>query len=239
MSHSRIGVGLVCVLAISFAAVAQAGTIPTGQPIGPPVRLDQLLGPDGGSIQVGDKLFDDFSYSSTGDMPPADRVNVAPFVDLDGNFGIQITGAFRDEPDAPGPNFASDAVIQYSVWVTDPNPQIQINDVHLYGQMDATGDGSVLITESYSNTSPGFLSVYYERNGATVNGQLSDWMDLPNTVRHLRVKKNISANALTGVAAVTIIEQTFSQIPEPSTAMLTLLVGACFCGSRRRRTARG
>lgn len=237
----RIGIGAICLLAISWGAVASAGTIstggpepPAGGPVGPPVRLDQLLGPGGGSIQVDDKLFDDFSYSWSGDMPSPDRVNVAPFVDDHGNPGLEITGPFQDLP-SPG---GSDAVISYSVWVTHPDPHVKISDVHLYGQLNvAGGPGNVLITESYLNTSPEFLSIFYENPPGA--GQLTDWTFLATPVRHLRVKKDILANATgqSGIAAVTIIEQSFSQVPEPCSALLALVMGVCLCGRRRGRRA--
>jgi hypothetical protein len=236
MSHLLLGRWLMvlCVLSVALAGAAEAGTITgVGGPVGPPVRLDTLLGPGGGSIQVDDKVFDDFAYSWTGDMPAPDRVNIAPFVDADGNPGIEITGGFQDLPGGGG----SDAVISYSVWVVHPDPRVKINDVHLYGQLNvAGGPGNVLITESFENTSPEFLSIFLENPSGGVPPQLTDWAFLETPVRHLRVKKDILANATgqTGIAAVTIIEQSFSQIPEPSSAMLMMLVGTCLCGALRR-----
>lgn len=218
-----------CVILIGGPKISSAQDL--GGPVGPPVRLDQLLGPNGGSIQVDDKLFDDFAYSWTGDMPFPDRVNVTPYVDDDGYPGIEITGGFQDLPGGGG----SDAVIGYSVWVTHPDPDIRISDVHLDAQLNVTdGPGNILITESFGDTTPELLSIFYENPPGA--GELTDWTLLATPVRHLRVKKDILANATgqTGIAAVTIIDQSFSQarVPEASTLLLSLVLATCLSSWR-------
>jgi hypothetical protein len=121
-----VGVAAVSLL-LGVASPAAASSITLDDP----VVLASLL--CGGSITVGDKLFDEFSYSSTGDMPKAHKVKVIPIQDSDGNFGVRFQGGFVDfYGDGP-----SDALITYRVTVLDP--LFLISDVHLAGNPDVIG----------------------------------------------------------------------------------------------------
>src|SRR5262245_45010115 len=106
----RILAGLGALLTMTcfsaWTASSSAATI-----IGTPVALSTLLVPDA-TIVVGDKTFGGFTYSITGDMPPAPLVNVIPITDDAGNFGIRFQGAFIDTTGAVG---GSDALITYTV----------------------------------------------------------------------------------------------------------------------------
>ena len=59
--------------------------------------LTQLLTP-GASLTSDGLVFDQFSYTPTGQMPAASAVTVTPILDALGNPGIQISGAFTDAP---------------------------------------------------------------------------------------------------------------------------------------------
>src|SRR4051812_6693952 len=48
------------------------------------------------SVQVGNLVFDQFSYSPTGQMPLATNVTVNPIVDINGNPGLRFGGGFTD-----------------------------------------------------------------------------------------------------------------------------------------------
>ena len=91
----RVLCGLIAlVLSLCAAEAARADT------------LANLIANNGSIIQ-GDKLFDNFSYSATGDMPTAANINVIG-VTVDGNFGVRFQGAFMDSAgggasDAPPP----------------------------------------------------------------------------------------------------------------------------------------
>ena len=54
---------------------------------------------DQGSITSGDKLFDQFTFSSSGDMPTADQVEVIAITGANGDFGIRFFGGFVDVAD--------------------------------------------------------------------------------------------------------------------------------------------
>lgn len=186
------------------SVTARAGTV------GPPVRLDQLLGPSGGSIQVGNFLFDDFAYAWTGDMPSPDNVNVAPFTDSDDNPGLQITGAFQDVP-AGG---ASSALVTYSVFPFNSFAR----GARLSGQLTVVGGpGSVLVSETIERLSPGGqiigeLTLFREQPSGAGNsldeGVFSGWIALKVDTTILS-----SYTGGAGVATATIVEQTFLGIP--------------------------
>ncbi|HEY6565569.1 MAG TPA: PEP-CTERM sorting domain-containing protein, partial [Pirellulaceae bacterium] len=75
------------------------------------------------------------------------------------------------------------------------------------------------ITETFLPTDPNVvLNVFNQQPGVF---QLTDWADLTVPVRRLRVQKDILLFAGANSAAqVSFVDQTFSQIPEPTTAVL-------------------
>ena len=190
------------------------------------------------SIVSGDKLFDQFEYTATGDMPSAEGVNVSTFPDdLDGNYGIEFLGDFSDKPG----NGASIAVIRYQVEVLDPNKRI--SGAHIYGDPSVTGNGLVKVTETFLPEVDNKLMTIYH---ISPDGgfQLVDSADFTNPTdlnTTLHVQKSIRADAQTagGDAAIIRISQTFSQVlvPEPSTAVILItglaLLG-CFVRHNRR-----
>ena len=81
----------------------------------------------GQTIQVGDLLFSNFSYSQTGDMPAPTAVNVTPYTSLSGQNGLTFQAAFVDLPGGNG----SDGVIGYTV--TELTPAAVISGSSLSG----------------------------------------------------------------------------------------------------------
>ncbi len=224
-----VGVAVVLLL-LGVAAPAAASTITLGDPI----VLNALL--DSGSITVGDKLFDQFSYSATGDMPAASGVNVIAIQDDDGNYGLRFQGGFVDTfGDGP-----SDALIAFRVSVLDP--MYLISDVHLAGNPDVLGppgneSGLIGLTETFLTDDLAELSIYnLEPVGGT---QLLDWVVLTQPLQSLHVQKNIIAYAddESSVPTLSFVDQTFSQVaavPEPSTiSLLTLGIGLVWALRRR------
>jgi hypothetical protein len=195
----------------------------------------------GGSVTVGDKLFDQFGYVSTGDMPDASGVNVLPFVDDNGNFGLRFQGGFLDVFDggAADPGSPSDALISYRVTVLDP--AFLISDVNLAGNPAVHGpSGLIGVTETFLLDDPFVeLSIFALEPGGLQ--QLVDGSLLTTPLKSLHVQKNIIAFADVEGSAATLsfIDQTFSQVavPEPSTISLLLLgLGAMAWRIRRRTT---
>lgn len=215
---------IALLLVVTFTFTASASVILVGNA----VTLDSLEA--GNDITVGDKLFTDFTYLATGaDMPTSDNINVQGIIDCDGNFGIRFQGGFVDLPG----NGASDALITFNVTALDPNKLI--SDAHLAANTDVVGDGLALITETFIPTfNDRDLTVF---DNGTVS-QLTDWVffdDAP--VRTLPVQKDILllASDNGGVAsAFSFIDQTFSQVPEPTSISLLLIAGLGFLGLRRK-----
>ena len=212
-------------------AVALAGVVGSAQ-----AELLSHLIENNGSIPSGDKLFDDFEYSFTGDMPAASRVNVRAIQDpVTGDYGITFEGGFADLQGGG----SSDALIRYRVTVQDPSQYIV--GVHMAGNPAVIGgDGAVSVTETFlpidsttvmtiSDISPG-------------DGSLLAWaaLDEDQRIRTLHVQKDIFANAANeALATISFIDQTFEQVPEPATVALMLL-GASGMGLiyGRRRSSR-
>lgn len=211
---------------------SQAATI-----LGDPISLSELLGPQS-SLLVGDKLFDDFTYTRTGDMPPASAVNVIPIQDDAENYGIRLQGGFVDTPGGG----ASDALISFRVTVTDP--RYQIVDAHLEANLEVLGTteaaGFIGITETFFPDSEQVMDVFASRlSNGQQDAKLKDWIDFeePHTV--LRVQKDILALAISGdvnFPQASFIDQTFSQevVPEPGSVAL-LVLGALGVGLGWRR----
>ncbi len=182
--------------------------------LGPPIPLSDLIG--GGPLTVGDKVFTKFFYSATEDMPSADAVNVIP-IQADGNFGIRFQGGFVDLPGGS----TSDALITYTVTVADTNRLI--SDAHLVGNVDLFGgEGLGSVTETFLPEFPSKMLTIYD-DGTNVD--LTDWLDFDPPVAMLNVQKNIVLLARDGSVSATMsfVDQTFSQVPEPTTVTFLLL----------------
>jgi hypothetical protein len=210
--------------------------------------LSSLL--DGGSITVGDKLFDQFTYLSTGDMPDADNVNVAPIQDSDGNFGLRFQGGFLDvfDGDPNDPSDAgnpSDALIGYRVTVLDP--AFLISDVRLAGNPVVIGppgatSGLIGVSETFLPDDLLILAIFDIEPGNS--NQLVDSALLTTPLRTLHVQKDIIAfaDAQGSAATLSFVDQTFSQVvvPEPSTiSLLVLGLGATVWAMRRKSGPEG
>ena len=203
-------------------------------------------------VVVGDKLFDYFTYSSTGDMPPAHLVEVSGITDSEGNYGIRFQGLFYDSLDQEQ-QFPSDASITFEVAVSDEALQRgwRIHDAHLFGagigDFELTGPGSfVSVNEDFAGNNPNIeegMTVFSSNFGA--GGQrLEDWIYFENLYTRLKVQKDIAA--LTAdpqlaqlPAQISIIDQTFSQmqivIPEPLSISLAAICLGVVTTTRCRR----
>jgi hypothetical protein len=203
--------------------------------LGDAIPLSDLVD-DEGTVVVGDKEFSGFEYSSTGDMPLADGVNVIPIKDDLGNFGIRFQGAFVDVPSSAG---GSDALVSYMVEVTDPN--FLISDAHLVGNPALLGDfGSISVTETFlplGNNGEYTMKIFDDESVPTP--VLGDWIDFHPPVRKLNVQKDILAIATqtSQTATLSFVDQTFSQtaIPEPATSLMIVISCAGMCLLPRRR----
>ena len=214
----------VSLLFLFVAAKTQAFTI-----VGSSQPLQQLLQPNA-TLLVDDKLFSNFFLVPVGaPNTPLDptKIFITPIVDSFGP-GILISGAFQ----AQAPNLLQ-FNLGYKVTVTDPN--LFISDAHLFFNGTANGDGLATIAEDL------FIGANaYQMNvfATSISSKLTDTVFIMPPVKTIDfVLKDIIVNggSLPGsFASVSAITQTFSQIPEPGTVVLTSLgILALFLARRR------
>lgn len=185
-----------------------------------------------GSIVIGDETFSNFVYTHTGDMPAATAVAFIPQVQPF-NVGFRLTGAFLDTPGGGG----SDAFLSYTVTVNNPN--FPIFDAGLSGNpriVPPGSTGSISVTETFLPTFPNRTLSIFDNNGVINN---TDHTNFPFPVTQLFVQKNILAAAGTGTPTLSFIDQNFSVVPEPSTAVPcgVALLGAAFLWRRKKARA--
>jgi hypothetical protein len=214
------------------ALVLGVGTLPARATT---VTLESLL-TAGATFTNGDKVFSDFTYTATGNMPDASAVNISTITDIFGNLGIRIQGGFSALVGT-----TADAAIGYDVTTTGG----LISDVHLIGNPTVVGGGGVMtITEQVAPVLPGppptvlgNLNIFAIGGGAV---QSSDVLVLSTDYTTLQITKDILAISTGGVPTASIIDQTFSQVPsvpEPTTlcgAGIAVFFGLA-CAWRRRR----
>jgi len=192
----------------------------------------------GGSIVQGDKLFGNFSYTATGDMPTAQLVNVTG-VTVDGNFGIEFQGAFQDVAGGG----ASDALIHYTVTVLDPT--MVITDAHLISNVVGFGapfTGFGTVSETFLPKTSAFLTNFNIDNTVFKLSDSYVW-GLPGYTS-LNVQKDIALTATSGIIGLSFVDQTFSQtqvVPVPAAiwggVSLLGLMGGGRLWKRRRELA--
>ncbi len=196
------------------------------------VPLSDLIN-NGGTVQSGDKTFSDFTYQKTGDMPGADDVLVQDIVDQDGNVGIRFFAGFIDLAGGS----SSDALITFNVNVPVGSDQL-ITGAHMAANPavfdNSTGLASV--TETFlPNVDNDKLVVFDFGEG---DDKLTDSLSfgLPGFVT-LPVQKDLILHTTSDTGAVTMsfIDQTFTQVPEPSAVALLMLGLIGLLGSYRRR----
>ncbi|MBN2295135.1 MAG: hypothetical protein JXM70_22085 [Pirellulales bacterium] len=180
------------------------------------ILLSELID-NNGYIDSGGIRFDLFEYYQTGDMPSADDINVITFTDAFGNFGITFQGGFGDLFG----DGASDALIRFQVTSIDPDHMI--SGAYLAGNPIAIGDAAMLVTETFLPVEPDDIMAIYHINPGDESQRL-DSVIFDDPYRSFLVQQNIHAWSQTegSIAALSMIDQSFRRVPEPSAAVVLL-----------------
>jgi hypothetical protein len=183
-------------------------------------------------LQIGDKLFGDFFFSYTdtaGNVNPVSASDVR-IIAITNSVGF---GLSFQQPLLTVSNVFKDIVFRFSVQTLALNTFI--SDVHLSMTDSVVGYGSADIAESvftggFGVGQVGALSVFDPGNPS----RREDVLVLSQPQLKLWLEKDVivsgNGSSVNDRASITVINQTFSQIPEPSTSLLVLgsLVGLCF-----------
>jgi hypothetical protein len=198
-------------LAILLSATVAVTAI-GARPAGAAIELSELL-VDGASLAAGDNLvFDQFTFSSTGQMPSAQGLLVDVYDDAFGNIGIRIVGGMTDSAGGGA------STIELGYRVSTVGEFSILSAAVAAGNPAVFGEGSFTITESFAEI-PTTLTVFDVQPGDT---KLLDSAAFPSLLPSLNVHVSAVADATAGGATASFIDQTFDvgEIPEPASLVI-------------------
>jgi len=209
---------LMIVLLFSIPTTARAQTI-TNMTAGGTISLSTVIDSNL-DVQVGDKLFGNFAFTyndlagNTSDPLTESNVTISTVSNIIG-FGLQFTQPLE----AIGAD-EKDITFEYTASVVQPSSNM-ISDIHL-AMTGSAGNGGLgtiaeqVFTGGFGANSAGEIST-------STLGPSTAATNISPTVTELWVEKDVLVNgggAANGFAEISIIQQTYSQVPEPSTLLL-------------------
>lgn len=185
-----------------------------------------VLTNSGETLLVGDKLFSNFGISGYN----ASNISVEGIEEDGGDYGIQFQGGFIATN-----NSLMDVHLTYQVNVEDSGSLISGANLSFNGAVVGPGGGLAEVVESvYTNT--GYLYGQMVVSTTETMSQLSTNMVISPPQPQLNIDKDVEDIALTlSYASISTINQSFAQVPEPSTIILVGMGLLGVWGLRRRR----
>lgn len=227
-----------CALAACSAPPSAASSI-----VGPGVSvpLSELL-LDGGAIEVGDKIFDDFVYNPNSGAPSAADISVQGFIDDDtGAIGLLFSGPFAVFGTPLGGPSTLDAGLLFDVTITDPN--YVFDSVALQATFEPINNPQFALGSIGETVGGESLGVNTTVIGGDVVGQVlnsqatfdEDLTVLDDVLKDLFLTVGTDPNPADALL-MTSFTQVFTQrliIPEPGSIAL-LLLASMSCVAYRR-----
>jgi len=185
------------------------------------ISLADLVGGESFTSADGKLMFDNFEATVSGALSELlSDYNVI----VDDAPGGNTPGGFRlVGPIGVAGGSAGDLVLQYDVWSLGSN--IVSASMFFNGAVDGAG-ALATITEDFRSLPGGELltdrMLVYASAQPDVE-MLTDEVVFESPQRHLRVLKDIMVTAVGDLAAISVIEQQFTVVPEPSSLGLVIL----------------
>jgi hypothetical protein len=205
-------------LAVACAPGTQAQTL-----VGSPISLATLTN-SGSDLIIGDKEFSNFGISGY----QASNITVQGIIEYGSDYGIQFQGGFSSS------NGSMDVILSYQVEVTNSANLISAANLDFNG-FEFGPNGVAEVTEAvYTNMSYlyGDMSVYASP-GSNV---LSATMAINPPQPELDLNKDVFTYAIDlSYASISTINQSYEQVPEPSTIALAAAGLTGLLLFRRRR----
>jgi len=199
---------LICAV-VALAVTYVPGTQAQMLVLGSSINMTNLVG--GQTIIVGDKAFTDFSVS--GSYLPS-QLTVTP-IEENGNFGIRFGGALVASGNA------MDAILGYQVSVT--NSANLIADANLlFNGVIVNGTGLAEVVEQVFTNNDEFAGQMTVFATETTN-QLFASLAITPPQPNLTINKDVLITAtVPAFSSISTIDQTFTQVPEPSAVVLVV-----------------